>query len=369
MSLLPQTRFLSPEAENRLLREKLDHWEKEARNNEEVFRRFHEREQALLDADDLPRLLEVLTRELQHSFRVPCITLVLQDGNHELRHLLTSAGQQPQDFGDVLFIDDMEAFHPIYTRLHRPWLGPYMGEEHGALFSGCRPLRSIALVPLLLRGNLVGSLNLGSGDPTRFTRHHGTEFLSRLAMIAAVCLENTAIRQHLVVSGLTDALTGLHNRRYLERRLQEEIARARRYGHPLSCLFVDADHFKRVNDLHGHASGDLVLREISQRMKECLRASDVATRYGGEEFALLLPQTDATEAFHLAERIRRRIEEHPLPIAGGDAIPVTVSVGVGELGEGEAGEAAQQMLAEADAALYQAKREGRNRVIKAGRRA
>lgn len=364
--LQPHTPFLTPEAENRRLREQLDEWEREARNNEEIFRRFRDREQALLDASDLPDLLEILTRGMRESFQVCCVSLVLLDGNHKLRHLLASSGRQATSFGDVLFVDDLEAFHPIYSRLRKPWLGPYQGGGHSSLFHGCPPLHSMALVPLILRGSLVGSLNLGSRQPTRFTRHHSTDFLFRLAMIAAVCLENTAVRQHLVFSGLTDALTGLHNRRYLERRLQEEIARARRYGHPLSCLFVDADHFKQVNDRHGHSTGDLVLREISQRMKECLRASDVATRYGGEEFALLLPQTDAREAFNLAERIRRRIERHPFPTASGSEIPVTVSIGVGELGEAPDGEGGKKLVEQADSALYEAKRLGRNRVVRSG---
>ncbi|HEB96100.1 MAG TPA: sensor domain-containing diguanylate cyclase [Sedimenticola thiotaurini] len=363
-----QSSFLSPEAENRRLRERLDEWEREARNNEEVFRRFREREQELLDADGLPQLLEILTDGMQVSFKVCAVSLVLQDGNHELRRLLDAGGRPAATFDRVRFVDDLESFHPLYCRLNRPLLGPYQADEHQSLFpGGCPPLGSVALVPLMLRGQPVGSLNLGSRDATRFTRHHSTDFLSRLAMIAAVCLENTAVRQHLVFSGITDALTGLHNRRYLERRLQEEIARARRHGQPLSCLFVDADHFKRVNDEHGHNTGDLVLREIARRMRECLRRSDVATRFGGEEFALLLPQTDADEAFCLAERIRRHIGGQPFPTAQGGRIPVTVSIGVGELpGEGGDG-AGKRMLEQADAALYQAKRQGRDRVVRADR--
>jgi len=357
------TPHLSPEAENRKLREGLRELAEEARNNEETLKRFHERELSLLSAETLPELLEILTGGMQASFRLPCISLVLHDNDHELRHLLTGTGILPEGFDNVIFVDDLEHYHPVYTHLRQPWLGPFMGEEHRALFTGCSPIRSLALVPLIRRGTLVGSLNLGSGNNTRFTRHHATDFLHRLATIAAVCLENTANREHLVISGLTDALTGLHNRRYLERRLAEEVARAHRYDHPLSCLFVDADHFKRVNDLYGHSTGDLVLREIALRMKECLRASDVATRFGGEEFTLLLPQTDAREAFNLAERIRARIEQLPIPVASGCELSVAVSIGVSELNARQGDDAGGQLMADADAALYEAKRLGRNRVI------
>jgi diguanylate cyclase (GGDEF)-like protein len=211
----------------------------------------------------------------------------------------------------------------------------------------------------------VGCLNLGCRDPKRFTRHHACDFLHHLATIAAVCLESAANREHLVISGLTDALTGLHNRRYLERRLREEVARAERYRHPLSCLFIDADHFKQINDRYGHATGDEVLREISLRVRECLRASDMATRFGGEEFTLLLPQTDAEEAINLAERIRLAICTDPIVTRSGSELQVSVSIGVSQLAtatEEEYEAAGEQLLKEADAALYQAKKEGRNRV-------
>jgi len=350
------------EGENRLLRQRLQQLTSEAAHNEDVLKRFHSRELSLLAAEDLPQLLQVLTLGMQESFRVPCVSLVLQDTDHELRHLLLNTGISPLQYDNIFFVDHLHAFNSIYSSLRQPWLGPFLGAEHQALFAGCNHIRSVALVPLVRRDRLIGSLNLGSRDPTRFTRHHASDFLNHLATIGAVCLENTANREHLVVSGLTDALTGLHNRRYLERRLREEISRARRYDHPLSCLFIDADHFKRVNDLHGHGVGDQVLREISLRVKECLRASDVATRFGGEEFALLLPQTDAAEACNLAERIRLRVAEHPVPAGSREVLNVTVSIGVSELERTPSEEPGEQLISRADAALYQAKRLGRNRV-------
>jgi diguanylate cyclase (GGDEF)-like protein len=352
----------STETENRMLRNKLAELTAEARHNEETLKRFHDRELALLGAEDLPQLLEILTHGMQKSFRVPCVSLVLLDPDHVLRHLLLNTGVSPEGLHNIFFVDRLDGFNPVYANLARPWLGPMMGDEHSRLFPGCSQLRSLALLPLIRRNVLIGSLNLGSGDPTRFTRHHASDFLQRLATIGAVCVENTANREHLVVSGLTDALTGLHNRRYLERRLEEEIARAVRYGHPLSCLFIDADHFKRVNDLYGHAAGDRALREISLRVKECLRASDVATRFGGEEFALLLPQTDAQEAFSLAERIRKRILAFPIPLENADPLPISVSIGVSELDPDTEDDPGQKLIIDADRALYQAKNSGRNRV-------
>jgi diguanylate cyclase (GGDEF)-like protein len=361
-------RALKPEldapTENRLLRRRLNSLTDEASYNQEVLRRFQERELSLLRAESLPELLVSLTAGMQQSFGLPALSLLLVDADHELRHLLLHDGKGPEQFANVRFLEQQEHLPPVINNLRKPWLGPFHS-EHQLLFSNGIKLGSVALLPLIRRETLVGCLSLGCHDSKRFTRHHACDFLHHLATIAAVCLENAANREHLIISGLTDALTGLHNRRYLERRLQEEVARARRYQHPLSCLFIDADHFKKINDQYGHGTGDEVLREISLRVRECLRASDMATRFGGEEFTLLLPQTDAEEAINLAERIRLRITGDPIVPRSGKGLKVTVSVGVSQLrltGEEDCDSAGEQLLKEADTALYQAKEEGRNRV-------
>lgn len=368
---MKQIRLSNPgqerEAEILRLRQQLRALTEEAAHNESILKRFHERELSLLAADSLPQLLEILTSGMQDSFDLPSITLALHDPDHELRHLLLHSELHAESYPDIWFLDRLEELSPLCQRLRRPWLGPYLHDEHRPLFPRGERLQSVALLPMWRRGQHVGSLHLGSRDPKRFTRHHAADFLNRLATIGAVCLENTTNREHLVISGLTDALTGLHNRRYLERRLGEEISRARRYRQPLSCLFLDADHFKRVNDQHGHAAGDIVLREISLRVRECLRASDIATRFGGEEFTLLLPQTDIDEACHLAERIRLAIADRPVPIPGSLELAVTLSIGVSQLPHDDLPDPdslGTQLLHQADQALYRAKQQGRNRVVR-----
>ena len=354
------------ERENRKLRQQLLELSQEAQRSQATLERFHARELELMSADTLAELLHVMTEGLLASFKVDTLQLLLVDPEHEIRHLLSSNGINDAAYAHLRFVDELDSINPRYTRLHSPWLGPFLRPEYNPLFEHPQGLESIAILPVFCRDRLVGSINLGSRESGRFTRQHATDFLARLGKIAGVCLENTINRERLLISGLTDPLTELHNRRYLDRRLQEELSRASRYRQPLSCLFIDADHFKRINDNYGHQAGDSVLKELANRIRSQLRASDVATRYGGEEFALLLPQTNLSEALLLAERIRLEVAQTPVYLDNGEALPLTVSIGVSEtlpmLGKSRHNEVGEHLLASADQALYQAKANGRNRI-------
>jgi len=155
-----------------------------------------------------------------------------------------------------------------------------------------------------------------------------------------------------------DKLTDLANRRHCEDVLQAEAERSDRYGHPLSALMIDIDHFKRINDERGHAEGDRVLEWIAEILRNRVRETDLAGRWGGEEFVVLLPSTPATKAHRLAEELRRAVAEAP----DSGLMPVTISIGYAGYLQGEGNARFMQRL---DRALYAAKREGRNRVIAA----
>jgi two-component system cell cycle response regulator len=162
---------------------------------------------------------------------------------------------------------------------------------------------------------------------------------------------------------ITDALTGLHNRRYMERHIGGLVEQASSLGKPLAVLMLDVDHFKAINDSYGHAAGDEVLREFALRIRRSIRGLDLACRYGGEEFLVVMPETDLSAAALAAERLRRRIASDPFPIQRGErAMEVTISVGIAALAEGED---PASVLKRADEALYRAKRDGRNRVVPA----
>jgi diguanylate cyclase (GGDEF)-like protein len=175
-------------------------------------------------------------------------------------------------------------------------------------------------------------------------------------------LERTELNQvihELTELSLRDPLTGLFNRRALEERLIEEFSRARRYGASLSLIMIDIDHFKRVNDTHGHAVGDIAISHVARLLTKGRRASDIAARYGGEELVLLLPHTPLEGAMSLAERLRYQIEQTPYR-AGQANDHLTASLGVALYDRSM--REPNELLTAADRALYRSKREGRNRV-------
>ena len=352
------------------LRRQLAALTEEARRNEDAWQRAHRREMSLLEAGSLGDLIERLTDGLRASYRLAATTLVLADPEQELRHLLRAQGHALDRHPDVLFVDSAHALAPRLAA-GQPWLGEFSRADHELLFPANVRLRAVALLPLVREQRLIGSINLGSDDPERFTPAHGTDFLRHLGGIAAYCLENAANRARLIRSGFTDALTGWHNRRYLQNRLREELARCRRERTTLTCLMIDVDHFKRINDCHGHLAGDDVLRQVAHRVEGQVRDSDVAARYGGEEFVILLPGTGRDAGGLLAERIRRAVAEEAFAITGNasEPLPVTVSIGVAEHRSAAEHEdlkvVGERLIALADLALYEAKAGGRNIVAHA----
>jgi diguanylate cyclase (GGDEF)-like protein len=352
------------------LRRRLAGLKDEAKRNEDAWRRSHEREMELLEADTLGVLLERLTRGMQQSYRLAATTLALGDPDHEIRHLLMAQGEHPRQYPAVLFVDSAHALAPQLAAGRRPWLGKFVRADHELLFPAGTQLQSVALLPLTRQGRIVGSLNMGSIELKRFTETLATDFLHHLAVIAAFCLENSVNRARLVRSGFTDVLTGWHNRRYLQTRLREELARSKRELTPLTCLMIDVDHFKSINDRYGHLAGDEVLRQVAQCVEGEVRTSDVSARYGGEEFVILLPATDLAAGQHLAERIRHAVSAESFEVPEVTAtLPVTVSIGVAAHrpgpGEEDLKVAGERLIARADLALYEAKASGRNGVATA----
>jgi len=176
---------------------------------------------------------------------------------------------------------------------------------------------------------------------------------------AAIAVENVRVHEEAQRLSHTDPLTSLYNYRTLKDSLRREVERASRFGHRLCVLALDLDRFKQVNDSYGHAAGDVVLVEFARRVRSVIREVDLAFRRGGEEFVVLLPETDALGGTVVAERLNAAIRAAPIAVPAKAAIPVTVSIGIAVYPEH--GGTGQQVLEVADDALYQAKARGRDR--------
>jgi diguanylate cyclase (GGDEF)-like protein/PAS domain S-box-containing protein len=216
--------------------------------------------------------------------------------------------------------------------------------------------RAGGLVAPVVVAGLPWGVILARGLGPAAGRELRTERLRRLAPLVSLAVSNSRSRERLVALAATDALTGLTNHGAFHTRLEEECSRAWRAGAPLSLVLIDLDHFKRVNDTHGHQAGDEVLREVARRLTTCARLEDVVGRVGGEELAWLLPCADLDEAMEAAERLRCRIADHDFATVG----RLTGSLGVATLGEGTSAELARR----ADVALYRAKDGGRNACVR-----
>lgn len=217
-------------------------------------------------------------------------------------------------------------------------------------------------VPLMAQNTSLGLLCLsGEGAP----READLALVQSIAEQLSLAVVNLQLRETLRVQSLRDPLTGLFNRRYLEENLQRELLRCQRRQLPLSVLMLDVDHFKRFNDHHGHAAGDALLARVGQLLQELVRNEDIACRYGGEEFTLVLPEADAAAALQRAERIRAAIAATTIVHLRQTFGPATCSIGLAtSMSERDT---PQQLLQAADAALYRAKAEGRDRVVDGNR--
>lgn len=361
-----EERIRALERDNRALQKRLRDLTEEVTRNEALLRKTQERELDLLRANSLAQLLERLIHGLRVSYQLDAVALVLNDPQHEIRHLMAGDGFLVDELREVRFVDSLKEVAPRLPDLERPWLGPFFRDDHEMLVHGTIRSGSIALIPLWRNDQLDGLLVFCSRDPTRFHRELASDFLAHLGVVAAISIENSVNRARLVRSGLTDFLTGFHNRRYLQSRLREELARAQRAHQYLVCLMIDVDHFKRINDQYGHLAGDAVLREVARRVDTEMRTSDTGARFGGDEFAIVLAQSSFEDGERVAQRVLRAVGGQPIKIGAQGSETVTLSIGVAAAAPGpevrDLKQMAERLIAEADAALYRAKSGGRNRV-------
>ena len=348
------------------LRERLRALTDEVQRNELLLRKTQAREIELLRAHSLGELFDRIVSGLRDAYGLDLVTLTLFDPQHELRHLSGNETLTSSVIEEVRFVDAVSPLAPRLAQFDRPWLGPFNAVDHELLVSPALTRGSVALIPLPRDNRAIGVIAFGSRDPQRFTDDLAADFLAHLGVVVAISLENAVNRARLLRSGVTDFLTGWHNRRYFHNRLREELARAERTGKALACLMIDIDHFKEINDRFGHLAGDEALKEVARRAEAEIRAGDTGARFGGDEFAILLAAAETAHALKLAERIHQGVGSAPVRVHGGAHVTVTLSIGLAtarpQPRSHDYKALAERLIAEADAALYRAKSAGRNRV-------
>ncbi|MDQ6831246.1 MAG: GGDEF domain-containing protein [Gemmatimonadota bacterium] len=219
-----------------------------------------------------------------------------------------------------------------------------------------RGVGSLAVVPLVRDLKVIGAVVVEGDDPGQIT-HVETQALAVLGTLAGVAMETCLQFAQVSERAFVDSLTGIPNRRKLDERLSQVLAECDRFGYPVSLVMVDIDHFKSVNDRFGHNAGDQVLRQVAQSLSQGIREIDLCARYGGEEMALLLPQTASGPAADVAERLRHAVEHLSITV-GGERIPVTASFGIASYPD--IARTRASLVEAADRALYEAKCAGRN---------
>lgn len=353
------------EEENQRLHRVLEEFIAAAQENRTAHQRFRRFELRVLSCHGLDALMNMLVEGIKEQFELDSSSLWLYDSDGSLSELLDSQNVKI-DGKRLKVLNEYQKISAIYPKCVIQ-LKDHVDENlQNLLFPDQVRTHSLSMLPLIRNGLLMGSLHLGSRVRGRFTPTKGTDFLEHLAYICALCIENSVNQQHLLRLSLIDMLTHVHNRRAFNSGLRKEFSRAERLKQALSCLFIDIDYFKMVNDTYGHQIGDVALKEVARISREQLRATDMIARYGGEEFTVLLPNTNHKVALQIAERIRQAVKTAPI-IDGENVLRVTISVGVStwnQFGDYRKNQSKTEhkLLSTADEALYLAKQHGRDQV-------
>jgi len=332
-----------------------------ARYNQQTQDRFYALELYFLEANSYELLIRRILTDLKRQLKLTQVELFLLDPQRETQQLIAEIYGQ-LSYKNLFYTDSVNAIKTIYSGDIQLILS---NEQEDIAKLGPGMSQSVALLPLRRGNHIIGSLHLGSRDQERFHPGLGGEFLLHLGTIISVCIESSINQERYKHLSLVDLLTRAKNRRFFFQALATEIARSKRSKKPLSCLFIDIDHFKLVNDNHGHLTGDRALRCVADSIVPLLRQSDVLARFGGEEFTVLLPDCDLSHAEEIAERIRDKISRLDIANDKQENFQLTVSIGVSYWQEGQQSftdsEAIQNhLISQADKAVYLAKEDGRN---------
>lgn len=333
-------------------------------DNQRISSYFQDFEFELLQTNSIVELLELLLDRARSYFKLVDVGLILVDRHGSIADLIEKLSISHRRNRLQLRVKEDSILQLYAPKQMEVTLGEMDALSQARIFPNSSDVGSVALLPLVRKNTCIGSLHFASEDPKRFTADKASDFLSHLAHIAGFAIENCLAHEYLRLQSQTDRLTKVSNRIKFDESLARELATSDRTGSPLACLFIDIDHFKQVNDNHGHHVGDRALQVVAQVIDKQLRKTDLLARYGGEEFVVLLPRCELAVAEDIAERIRASIQDSAVELDEG-ALKLTASLGLSCWRPQEfAGENVQligeRLLEMADEAMYQAKTAGRN---------
>ncbi len=363
---------------NRLLQRKLDNLIKQAQTNERKQQLYESFGFDIIGVTTPAQLSELLLCQMSKRFQLLDVTLTLIDYHQDTEHLFFNPDEEVRRYSsNRLIILDIETdAHLIQSLPDQPLLSTGVMKKYRWMTDNLNSsvqVKSAALLPLMRSERIIGALLLLSHDINRYQEGIGTLFLQKLSAMTAVAIENCLNQQRIKDISYQDALTQAYNRRYFDLRLKEEIARCIRCDDDLICMFLDVDHFKKINDTYGHQTGDRVLKHMVSLIKEQVRSCDIVARYGGEEFVVALPMTTIQAAHDVAERLRLAICSATLNF-NDKPLRFSISIGIACLKSLmtiqplDLDTLSAALLDKADQALYLAKSGGRNQVTVYGSR-
>lgn len=327
---------------------------KRLKENEQIAQKFNEIEISILTILNFQDFLERLLFEISDKFSIDYIWISIIEES--------SIAKQLHDIQDSELLRTSTAFiaKDKFLSVTKNSLSPLLANENLDFLQPLVPeistydMGSIAIAPITIDGTVIGSINQADKDKKRFEPGIDTSLLEQLALKVSLCLSNVTAHEQLKFLAFHDPLTGLLNRRVMERILEREFQRAKRYQMELTLLFMDLDDFKAINDNFGHDIGDLALCHFSDCLKGLKRDSDIVARFAGDEFVVILPSTSKAQAEHYVNRVKTDLDSTPLT-ANDTSIIVKLSHGISSASEKNI-DSSKALLKEADKRLFQAKK-------------
>lgn len=324
------------------------------KQNEIIARKFHEIEISILTILNFQDFVEKLLVEISAKFSVPYTWFTIIDESRISEYILNIKNSELLSTSTAFVAKD------DFMAITRNRLKPILANTHLDNFNVLIPkasqydIGSIAIAPITLDGEVVGSINQADQDPKRFEPGIDSSLLEQLALKASLCLSNVTAHEQLKYLAFHDPLTGLLNRGVMERVLEREFQRSKRYHIDLTVIFLDLDDFKSINDTFGHDNGDRALRHTANCLTKLKRDSDIVSRFAGDEFVVILPSTNKDQAEHYIGRVRAKLAKEPLS-AGKNQFHVKLSYGLSSIFE-KGMDSSAILLKSADKRLYEAKK-------------